>query len=177
MGEGGGVRAASLPCGAAWRIIGLAMYLRQLDLTNYRNFRKASLSLVDGPIVFRGDNGQGKSNLLEAVELLAAAKSWRAGTDRELIHWAALQPGSLEPFARVRGAIDRETQEVRAEILIQAEVAQDQQESPEDPFPPDAEEPPANPVGVPATRGIASKRFRVNGVPRRAMEFVGTVNA
>lgn len=130
------------------------MYLRHLELANYRNFRRLSLALPDGPVILRGDNGQGKTNLLEAVELLATAKSSRAGSDRELIHWAMLLPASLEPFARVRGSVVRGDDELRAEILVQA--GRD------------------SPDGQPSA---AWKRFRVNGVDRRALEFVGTINA
>ena len=114
---------------------------------------------------------------------MAAAKSSRAGTDRELINWAALQPGSLESFARVRGTITRGQQDVRAEILVQA--------SPSAPLPKPADSPslPLARGGEVGVRGqfssdgnqehgpTASKRFRVNGVPRRALEFVGTINA
>ena len=40
-------------------------------------------------VLIQGDNAQGKSNLLEAIYLLAIAKSPRASADRELIRWQA----------------------------------------------------------------------------------------
>jgi len=40
-------------------------------------------------IVFQGDNAQGKTNLLEAIYLLATTKSARARSDAELISWDA----------------------------------------------------------------------------------------
>ncbi len=137
-------------------LTGDLMYLRSLELTNFRNFRHAELELQDGLTVLVGDNGQGKTNLLEAVELLATARSTRSTSDRELINWDALSPQSGDPpeaFARIRAAVVREPRELRADVLVRAETS-DRSD---------------------ASRAV-SKTFRVNGVPRRAMEFVGTIN-
>lgn len=131
------------------------MYLRSLELTNFRNFRHAEIQLQDGPTVLVGDNGQGKTNLLEAIELLATARSPRTSSDRELVNWSALEPTDglpPEPFARIRAVAVREPREVRAEVLIRAD-------------PPD---------GAAANHSV-SKTFRVDGVAKRAMEFVGTI--
>ncbi|MEX2599117.1 MAG: AAA family ATPase, partial [Dehalococcoidia bacterium] len=43
------------------------MELTALSLTNYRSYRALELRLGPGLTVLHGDNGQGKSNLLEAV--------------------------------------------------------------------------------------------------------------
>ena len=53
------------------------MRLSSLTLENYRNIEKATL--VPGPelTVICGNNGQGKTNLLEAVWLLTGGKSFR----------------------------------------------------------------------------------------------------
>ena len=61
------------------------MRLASLTLENYRNI--AAASLVPGPelTVICGNNGQGKTNLLEAVWLLTGGKSFRGGKDAELI--------------------------------------------------------------------------------------------
>ena len=61
------------------------MRLASLTLENYRNI--AAASLVPGPelTVICGNNGQGKTNLLEAVWLLTGGKSFRSGKDIELI--------------------------------------------------------------------------------------------
>ena len=132
------------------------MYVRSLEVTNFRNLRRASIELPDGPVVILGDNGQGKTNLLEAVELLATAKSSRAGSDREMVNWAALgsDPGSLaEPFARVRATVVREGRELRAEVLVRDTGNAGEGELPS-----------------------VAKTFRVNGVSKRALEFVGAIN-
>lgn len=53
------------------------MRLTQLWLTDFRNYEEASLSLPSGLTVVVGDNGAGKTNLLEAVGYLATLESFR----------------------------------------------------------------------------------------------------
>ena len=77
------------------------MYLDSLSLTNFRNYVSLELPLGPGTFILWGDNAQGKSNLLEAVYLLATTKSARASNDRELIGWGlwmthCQRPVSLE---------------------------------------------------------------------------------
>src|SRR6266545_548047 len=132
------------------------MHLRSLQLTNYRNFRRLSLTLNDEPTIIQADNGQGKTNLLEAVELLATTKSTRAGTDRELIHWAVASPAdqlaAAEAFGRVNAVVAHPRGETKAEVILRVlEASEDGGSS-------------------------VSKGFRVNGLPRRALEFVGEIN-
>ena len=75
------------------------MRLLALSLENYRNI--ASARLVPGPelTVICGNNGQGKTNLLEAVWLLTGGKSFRGGKDAELVRrgapYAALEARTL----------------------------------------------------------------------------------
>ena len=44
------------------------MFVTELSLTDFRNYTTASLELSPGVNVFVGSNGQGKTNLVEAVE-------------------------------------------------------------------------------------------------------------
>ena len=53
------------------------MELTSLSLTNFRSYRALELTLDRGLTVLAGENAQGKSNLLEAVYLLAIGKSQR----------------------------------------------------------------------------------------------------
>ncbi len=46
------------------------MFVTELQLTDFRNYATASLGLSSGVTVFVGSNGQGKTNLVEAVEYL-----------------------------------------------------------------------------------------------------------
>lgn len=61
------------------------MYLKTLHLRNFRNYREQQVEFLAPKTILVGDNAQGKSNLLEAVELLATLRSHRAMRDRELV--------------------------------------------------------------------------------------------
>ena len=77
-----------------------AIHLSRLALAGFRNYTSAELALEPGLSVFEGENGHGKSNLLEAAYLLAIAKSPRASNDRELVNWDVTQSGGPCPGAR-----------------------------------------------------------------------------
>jgi len=130
------------------------MWLKRLALTHFRSYSRLGLELPPGVVVLHGANGQGKTNLLEAVYVLATTKSPRAGGDRELVSWQALSEATA--FARVAASIGRADGEVHVDLLLRVEG--------------DGE----------ATNGSGptlSKQIRVGGLPRRAVEYVGTVNA
>ncbi|MBK9279839.1 MAG: DNA replication/repair protein RecF [Candidatus Obscuribacter sp.] len=61
------------------------MFVSRLTVKNFRNYQDASLSLHPVRNLLIGDNAQGKTNLLEAIELLCNIKSGRAASDRDLI--------------------------------------------------------------------------------------------
>ena len=61
------------------------MRLLSLEVTNYRNISKAQLEPGRELTVICGNNGQGKTNLLEAIWLLTGGKSFRGGKDAELV--------------------------------------------------------------------------------------------
>ena len=63
------------------------MYLKKILLKNYRNFNEIFLNLHSNLNLFIGDNGQGKTNLLEAVHLLGTGSSHRTNRDKELVNW------------------------------------------------------------------------------------------
>jgi DNA replication and repair protein RecF len=58
--------------------------IAQLKLTNFRNYISAQLTLDQRPVVLVGDNGAGKTNLLEAVSLLGAGQGLRGRPLAEL---------------------------------------------------------------------------------------------
>ena len=61
------------------------MYLRQLHLKNFRNYYEETINFEAKKTIILGNNAQGKSNLLEAVELLSTLKSHRTSKDRDLV--------------------------------------------------------------------------------------------
>lgn len=61
------------------------MYLQNLHLRQFRNYEDQQVIFQAPKTILVGDNAQGKSNLLEAVELFATLKSHRTSRDRDLI--------------------------------------------------------------------------------------------
>ena len=76
------------------------MILRSLDITNFKNIERARLEFSPKVNALLGDNGMGKSNLLDAVHLLSFTKSFTGAQDQMLIR-------SGEDFAIVRGTYSR----------------------------------------------------------------------
>ena len=90
------------------------MHLRSLRLRNHRNY--AQLDLVPGPgvNVFIGANGQGKTNLLEAVAMLALTSSPRAHREVELV-------GPVAPMSRIEAEVERSGSTVELAITLNVE--------------------------------------------------------
>ena len=61
------------------------MKINKLSLVNFRNYSKLSISFDKNMNIFVGDNGQGKTNILEAITILALTKSHRVGTSPNII--------------------------------------------------------------------------------------------
>jgi len=122
----------------------------QLSLVNFRNYVRLDLDLASEAVVVVGENAQGKSNLLEAVYCLATTKSFRAGSDRELINWYA--GGGDLAYARLGAQVIRRNGPLKLEVVIGEGSRRD------------------GPANTPV-----SKRFKVNGLPKRAFDVIGLV--
>jgi DNA replication and repair protein RecF len=62
-----------------------AAFIQRLTLTNFRSYHAAQISLAQaGPVVLTGANGAGKTNLIEAISLLAPGRGLRRATMEEL---------------------------------------------------------------------------------------------
>lgn len=61
------------------------MIVAHLELTDFRNYAQGSVELVNGPNLFVGSNGQGKTNLVEAIGYLSTLGSHRVSSDQALI--------------------------------------------------------------------------------------------
>ena len=88
------------------------MHIQTLHLYSFRNYTETSVVPSAGFNVLLGRNAQGKTSLLEAIYLLATARSWRAGRDAELIRWGV-------EHARVSAKIARgQRNDVEVEISL-----------------------------------------------------------
>ncbi len=63
------------------------MEVRKLTLQQFRNYESCSLEFCPGVNVITGENGQGKTTLLEAIFLCTCARSHKTSKDKELIHY------------------------------------------------------------------------------------------
>ncbi len=77
------------------------MYLQHLHLFHYRNYSNQQVNLNRGINIFLGANGQGKTNLLEAIYYLAAGANFRGNKDLELIQWE-------QPYFRLLGQMKKD---------------------------------------------------------------------
>jgi DNA replication and repair protein RecF len=63
----------------------MTAFIRRLTLSNFRSYHAAQIELAQaGPVVLTGANGAGKTNLIEAISLLAPGRGLRRSTTEEL---------------------------------------------------------------------------------------------
>ena len=132
------------------------MYLSHLVLHDFRNFKQLDLPLGRGLSLFYGENAQGKTNLLEAVAMLATSNSFHATSDREVVNWDA-----PDRIARMTAEVERSENEVKIEIVI-------------------IDSTPSNSsVGAqymaPNSPERQRKRIKINSVPKKAVDLIGQV--
>lgn len=63
------------------------MYIKSLELKNYRNYNDLSIEFEKGTNILYGNNAQGKTNILEAIYVASTTKSHRGSKDREIINF------------------------------------------------------------------------------------------
>lgn len=61
------------------------MFIKNLTLKNFRNYSIQEFKFINGVNILYGDNGQGKTNVLEALFLASMGKSFRTAHDTEMI--------------------------------------------------------------------------------------------
>ncbi|HVG95827.1 MAG TPA: DNA replication/repair protein RecF [Chloroflexota bacterium] len=137
------------------------MFCRHLTLTNFRNYVQLDLSLAPHLSVFWGNNGQGKSNLIEALYLLATTRSYRTAAEREMVNWHAAVP---PVFARVAADVQRHPTPQRLEVILA-----------ETPGSAAGEGRPPPGVGQPPASSVR-RRVRINGQHRQPAELLGHLN-
>ncbi len=87
------------------------MYVSHLTLHDFRSYADLEVALEPGPVAFIGRNGQGKTNLVEAVDYLSRLSSHRVANDAPLVRAGASQ-------AIIRAAVVREGRSATLEIEI-----------------------------------------------------------
>ena len=135
------------------------MHLTRLQLSNFRSWADLALDLAPGITLISGANAAGKSNLVEAIYMLASLRSTRAQTEGELIRWQAEEPQIM----RVAGIALSDSEPIEVEVALAARSVGS-----------------AGSAGSARQRSgapLTSKRIRVNGVARRASDALGAIRA
>jgi len=133
------------------------LVLTYLSLANFRNYTSLELDLPSHLVVFQGENAQGKSNLLEAIYILATSRSHRASNERELINWSALKEEL--PVCRIAAEAHRAGKKLRLEIALMGK-------------PNDSSSTEQSTTGA----STVQKRIRINGTAKRAIDLIGQIN-
>src|SRR5690625_4409562 len=87
------------------------MFINELHVKNFRNYEQLSTTFVNNVNVIIGENAQGKTNLLEAIYILAFTKSYRTNNDRELIRWET-------DFAKINALLHKKEMTIPLELII-----------------------------------------------------------
>jgi DNA replication and repair protein RecF len=86
------------------------MFLSTLSLHNFRSYKKSTFNFVSITIII-GPNTAGKTNLCEAIFLLATGKSFRTEKDAQMIQFN-------EDLARVQGEVIQREEKLKLEVML-----------------------------------------------------------
>ncbi len=128
------------------------MQLKRLKLQHFRTYESLDLHLSPGVTILHGPNAAGKTNVLEAIFVLATTKSFRTRTDRELISWDGHDEG-MQRYTRLEGDAEANGGPIRVDVSI-------------------VEQGPRGPV-----ESSVRKQFKLNGRAKRAADVVGAIEA
>ena len=152
---------------------GIPIHISHLSLVNFRNYEHLDLDLGPGMILLHGPNGQGKSNLIEAIYMLAIARSPRTSSEREVVR---VQQIREETHCQVLAVVQRGSDSTRLQVGLRATPRNSEQERGQS----DHETRGSRRDGSwrrPAADFSIQKYIRVNGAPRRSADLVGQLNA
>ncbi|MEK0182381.1 MAG: DNA replication/repair protein RecF [Oscillatoriales cyanobacterium] len=91
------------------------MYLKNIHLRQFRNYLDQKVVFDAPKTILVGNNAQGKSNLLEAVELLSTLKSHRATRDRDLIL-------DSKPMGQIDASLERQTGSIELALTMRSQA-------------------------------------------------------
>ncbi len=87
------------------------MKIQRLKLTNFRNYSTMEIKFNPNINIFIGKNGEGKTNILESIYLLALSKTYRSTQENELIKFN-------EEICRIEGIIENDDLIKKKEISL-----------------------------------------------------------
>lgn len=87
------------------------MYIKNLNINNFRNYRNVDISFNEKVNIIIGNNAQGKTNLLEAIYMTSLGKSFRTARDNEMIMFD-------NEKASIKAEIKKKNTEINLEINL-----------------------------------------------------------
>lgn len=87
------------------------MFLRKLELANFRNYLSCKIEFPTKKTILVGKNAQGKTNLLESIYYLATLSSFRASSDSELISFG-------HKSLKIKAQVEKNESSCELEVLI-----------------------------------------------------------
>ena len=129
------------------------MWVSNIQLDGFRNYKELSLDLSQGLVFIHGNNGQGKSNLLEAIHLLSIFKSLRASREVELINLDMPRTNNAS-YALISADANRDNTLINIKLMIENHPSE---------------------LVPNENKTLIKKKIRVNGTPKRASEVLGLI--
>jgi DNA replication and repair protein RecF len=117
--------------------------LKELELSNFRNFKSKKFSFSSNTTVIIGPNASGKTNILEALYLLSTGKSFRAKREEEMINYRA-------EITRIKGRLSEKKEKLEI-VLTRGQIN----------------------IGTTREEKVPRKRLLVNGIGKRLFNFAG----
>lgn len=87
------------------------MIIKSIELADYRNYDTLKLEFDKGTNILYGDNAQGKTNILEAIYVVATTKSHRGSKDREIVRFG-------QEETHIRTYLEKDDVETRVDMHL-----------------------------------------------------------
>ena len=87
------------------------MIIKSIELADYRNYDSLNMQFDRGTNILYGDNAQGKTNILEAIFVVATTKSHKGSKDKEIVHFEKEE-------SHIRAYVDKEGVETRIDMHL-----------------------------------------------------------
>ena len=136
------------------------IYFSNLSLVNFRNYEQLDLTLEPGMVLIEGANGQGKSNIIEALNLISIGKSLRTSTENELVRWQ--KPSTIDTYTTLSATVEQNSGPQKIQIAFK--IPSSNTNVPED-------------IEMESYRSsrISQKFYKINGVSTQPYQLVGKV--
>jgi len=92
------------------------LWVRSIQLANFRNYSQANIDFPEGQVLVYGENGHGKTNLVEAISFLSTLESHRVSGYQALIN-------SEEPSAQLSVKVQHESRDLLVGVELNKEAS------------------------------------------------------